>query len=175
MNPIKKLAGQTAIYGLPSIVGRILNYLLVPLYTRVFSQEEYGVVIIMYSFVAITFIILTYGMETTFFRYSELEKGKQKVYNTILSSILISTLIFLVLSVGFAGNIASLIEYPNHADYVILFAIILSFDVITAIPFARLRAQNRPIKFATIKFVNIGLNIGLNLFFLLLCPYRSLC
>ncbi len=171
MNPIKKLAGQTAIYGLPSIFGRILNYLLVPLYTRVFSQEEYGVVIIMYSFVAITFIILTYGMETTFFRYSELEKGKRNVFNTILSSILLSTLIFLVFSIGFANNIAALIEYPKHADYVILFAIILALDAITAIPFARLRAQNRPVKFASIKFINIGLNIGLNLIFLLLCPY----
>ena len=171
LNPIKKLAGQTAIYGLPSILGRILNYLLVPLYTRVFTKEEYGVVIIMYSFVAITFIILTYGMETTFFRYSELEKRKRNVFDTILTSILLSTFIFLLFTIGFAENIATLIEYPRHADYVILFAVILALDAITAIPFARLRAQNRPIKFATIKFINIGLNIGLNLIFLLLCPY----
>lgn len=171
MNPIKKLAGQTAIYGLPSILGRILNYLLVPLYTRVFTQGEYGVVNVMYAFVAVAFIILTYGMETTYFRYSEIEKGKKNVYNTILSSILTSSLIFLFFVIVFAKDVARLIEYPDNFEYVILFAFILALDAITAIPFAKLRAQNRPIKFATIKFVNIGVNIGLNLIFLLLFPY----
>lgn len=171
MNPIKKLAGQTAIYGLPSILGRILNYLLVPLYTRVFTQGEYGIVNVMYAFVAVAFIILTYGMETTYFRYSEIEKGKKNVYNTILSSILTSSLIFLFLVIVFAKDVARLIEYPDHSEYVILFAFILALDAITAIPFAKLRAQNRPIKFASIKFVNIGVNIGLNLMFLLLFPF----
>ena len=171
MNPIKKLAGQTVIYGLSSIIGRILNYLLVPLYTRVFSQGEYGVVNVMYAYVAIAFILLTYGMETTYFRYSEIEKSKKSVYNTILSSIFVSTFIFLILTIGFASGIARLIEYPDHSEYVVLFALILAFDAITAIPFAKLRAQNRPIKFASIKFINISVNIGLNLFFLLLCPY----
>jgi len=171
LNPIKKLAGQTAIYGLPSILGRILNYLLVPLYTRVFTQGEYGVVNVMYAFVAVAFIILTYGMETTYFRYSEIEKGKKNVYNTILSSILTSSLIFLFFVIVFAKDVARLIEYPDNFEYVILFAFILALDAITAIPFAKLRAQNRPIKFATIKFVNIGVNIGLNLIFLLLFPY----
>ena len=171
LNPIKKLAGQTVIYGFSSIIGRILNYLLVPLYTRIFTQGEYGIVNVMYAFVAVAFIILTYGMETTYFRYSEIEKGKRNVYNTILSSILTSSLIFLFFVIVFAKDVARLIEYPDNSEYVILFAIILSLDAITAIPFAKLRAQNRPIKFATIKFVNIGVNIGLNLIFLLLFPF----
>jgi len=171
LNPIKKLAGQTVIYGFSSIVGRILNYLLVPLYTRVFTQGEYGIVNVMYSFVAVAFIILTYGMETTYFRYSELENGRKKVYNTILSSILTSTLVFLVFAIIFAPQIARTIEYPDNSEYIVLFAFILAFDAITAIPFAKLRAQNRPIKFAIIKLVNIGVNITLNLFFLILCPF----
>jgi len=171
LNPIKKLAGQTVIYGFSSIIGRILNYLLVPLYTRVFTQGEYGVVNVMYAFVAVAFIVLTYGMETTYFRYSEIEKEKKNVYNTILSSILTSSLIFLFFVIVFAKDVARLIEYPDNFEYVILFGFILAFDAITAIPFAKLRAQNRPIKFATIKFVNIAVNIGLNLMFLLLCPF----
>ena len=171
MNPIKKLAGQTAIYGLPTIIGRILNYLLVPLFTRIFSQGEYGVVVVMYAYVGIVFIILTYGMETTYFRYSEIIKNKSKVYNTIISSILFTTSVFLLFSIAFAGNIAALIEYPTHSDFVVIFIIILSLDVISAIPFAKLRATNRPIRFATIKFINIGTNIGLNLIFLLLFPF----
>lgn len=170
MNPIKKLAGQTAIYGVSSIVGRILNYLLVPLYTRIFTQAEFGTVSIMYAYVAVVFIILIYGMETTFFRYSETEANKNRVYNTVLSSLFLSTFIFISFAILLSGNISEWIQYPDHKNYVQWLAIILAMDAITAIPFARLRAQNRSIRFASIKFINIGINIGLNLFFLLLCP-----
>ena len=171
MNPLKKLAGQTAVYGIPSIIGRILNYLLVPLYTRVFEQAEYGVVILMYSFVAVAFIILTYGMETAFFRYSELHKNTNRVYSTSLTSILVSTSLFLFFIFLFSSDIASWIRYPGHQEYVIWLGLILAFDVVTAIPFARLRAKNRPMRFAVIKIINISVNIGFNLFFILLCPY----
>lgn len=171
MNPLKKLAGQTAIYGVPSIIGRILNYLLVPLYTRVFEQAEYGVVILMYSFVAVAFIVLTYGMETAFFRYSELHKNSNKIYSTSLSSIFISSALFLLFIFLFSSNIASWIKYPEHPEYIVWLGLILAMDVVTAIPFARLRALNRPIRFAAIKIINISVNIGFNLFFILLCPY----
>ncbi|MDZ7742936.1 MAG: oligosaccharide flippase family protein [Bacteroidota bacterium] len=171
MNPFKKLAGQTAIYGIPSILGRILNYLLVPLYTRTLDQAEYGVVILMYSFVAVFFIILTYGMETAFFRYSELEKDKNRVYSTGLISIIASTSIFLLAALLFAGDIASMIKYPDHEEYVIWLGIILSLDVLTAVPFARLRIQNRAKRFALIKMLNISINIFFNLFFILFCPW----
>ncbi len=171
MNPLKKLAGQTAVYGIPSIVGRILNYLLVPLYTRVFEQDEYGIVILMYSFVAVVFIILTYGMETAFFRYSELQKHNNNVYSTSQSSLLITTGSFLLLVFLFASDIARWIEYPNHSDYVVWLSLILGFDVLSAIPFARLRALNKALKFAAFKVINIATNIGFNLFFILLCPW----
>ena len=97
MNPLKKLAGQTAIYGLSSIVGRLLNYLLVPLYTRYFSTAEYGEVTTLYAYVAFLVVILTYGMETAFFRFSQNEQDKKSVYSTSLISLLISSAIFIIL------------------------------------------------------------------------------
>lgn len=170
MNYIRKLAGQTAVYGLSSIVGRLLNYLLVPLFTRVFTRGEYGVVTEMYAYVAFFIVILTYGMETSFFRFSESE-NKTKVYHTTLSSLLISTAVFLLLSLGFSSNIASVIQTQGHDYqlYIQWLAVILAFDALTAIPFARLRQQNRPLRFALVKLSGIVINIGLNLFFIFHC------
>lgn len=171
MSLLKKLAGQTAVYGLSSIIGRILTYLLVPLYTRVFAQGEYGIVIVLFGYVGFVFALLTYGMETSFFRYSELSSNKEKVFNTSIFSLLITTTLFLILSLSFSSEIAIWIEYPGYQNYIVLMALILAFDTLTAIPFAKLRAQNKAARFATIKLVNIGLNIGLNLFFYILCPF----
>lgn len=171
MNPIKRLAGQTAIYGLPSIIGRILGFLLVPLYTRVFSQTEYGVVNVFYSYSALLLVILTYGMETAFFRFAQKEEDKNKVFSTGFLSLLISTSVFLLFSLIFSNTVARWIQYPDHPEYVVWFALIIGFDVLTSIPFAKLRSLNRPVRFASIKLVNIILNISLNLFFILLCPW----
>lgn len=171
MNPIKRLAGQTAIYGGPFIIGRILSYLLVPLYTRVFFPGEYGTVNVFYSYTALLLVILTYGMETAFFRYSQEEADKNRVFSTSFLSLVISTAIFLLLSIGFSGTVAPWIQYPDQQIYVIWFALIIGFDVLTTIPFAKLRAINRPIRFACLKIINISTNIFFNLFFLLLCPY----
>lgn len=171
MSLLKNLAGQTAVYGLSSIIGRILTYLMVPLYTRVFAQGEYGIVIVMYGYVGFVFALLTYGMETSFFRFSELNKDKKKVFNTTIFSLLITTTLFLLLALSFSSEIAAWIEYSDYQKYVVLMALILALDTLTAIPFAKLRAQNRPGRFAMIKFVNISLNIGLNLFFFLVCPW----
>jgi len=96
-NPIKRLAGETAIYGLGTIVPRLLNYFLVPLYTWIFSQQEYGRITELYAWVAIVMVVLTYGMETSFFRYAELEKDVKKVFNTATSSILFTSTIFVIL------------------------------------------------------------------------------
>lgn len=170
MNPIKKLAGQTAIYGLSSVIGRILGYLMVPLYTRVFNQAEYGIVILMFSFVAFVFVFLTYGMETAFFRFSELVKEKHKVYNTAIISLILTTCVFLFTTFYYSSEIAEWIRYPDHTNYIKWLILILSLDAIAVIPFASLRAENRPKRFASIKLINIGINIGLNLFFVLLCP-----
>ena len=153
MSLLKKLAGQTAIYGMPSIIGRILNYLLVPLYTRVFDQAEYGIVIVLYGMVGFTFAILTYGMETSFFRYAELTGERKKVFNTSVFSLFVTTILFLTGVLFFSQSIANWIEYPNHQDFVILMALIIGFDTLTAIPFALLRAENRPGRFARIKMI----------------------
>jgi O-antigen/teichoic acid export membrane protein len=171
MTAIKRLAGQTAIYGIPSVLGRILGYLLVPLYTRVFLPGEYGTVNVFYSYASFLMVILTYGMETAFFRFNEHEKDKLKVFSTGMISLLISSVLFLVVVLSFSGDVARWIEYPDHAEYVIWFAWILALDALSAIPFAHLRAQNRPARFAWIKMINITINVGLNLFFLLLCPF----
>ena len=171
MADIKRLAQQTAIYGIPSILGRILGYLLVPLYTRVFLPEAYGVVNVFYSFVSFLKVILTYGMETAFFRFNEQEQEKEKVYSTGMVSLLVSSVVFLLFVSLFSGSIARWIDYPDHQNYVLWFAWILALDAIAAIPFAKLRAQNKAKRFAAINMANICINIGLNLFFIVLCPF----
>ncbi|MFM8431321.1 MAG: lipopolysaccharide biosynthesis protein, partial [Bacteroidota bacterium] len=172
---LKKLAGQTAIYGLSSILGRLLNYLLVPLYTRVFDTGEYGVVTQFYAMAAFLNILFTYGLETAYFRFSQTEKDTPKVYSTALSSIFItSALLFismLITAPWTSGMIGDAGEMNQHIPLLIMwFAGILATDAIAAIPFARLRLENKALRFATIRLVNIALNIGFNLFFLVSCP-----
>ena len=171
MTAIKRLAGQTAIYGIPSILGRVLTYLLVPLYSRVFLPGAYGTVNIFYAYASFLKVILTYGMETAFFRFNEQEKDKDKVYSTGLTSVLITSILFLILISYFSGSVAKWIHYPNYRNYIIWFGWILALDAMAAIPYARLRAQNKAKRFAAINIANMILNIGFNLFFLLLCPF----
>lgn len=171
MTALKRLAGQTAIYGIPSILGRILGYLLVPLYTRIFAPGDYGTVNVFYSYASLLMVILTYGMETAFFRFNENESDKEKVFSTGMISLLISSVLFLSLVSVFAGPVASFIDYTDNRDYVIWFGWILSLDAISSIPFARLRARNKAKRFAAIKMAGILINVCLNLFFILLCPY----
>jgi O-antigen/teichoic acid export membrane protein len=171
MTAIKRLAGQTAIYGIPSVLGRILSYLLVPLYTYVFQPGDYGTVNVFYAYTSFLMIVLTYGMETTFFRYNELEENKGLVFSTGMLSLFVSSVVFLGSVLYFSKDIARWIDYPDHPEYVRWFAWILALDAAAAIPFARLRAQNRPARFAWVKMTNIALNIFLNLFFLVFCPY----
>lgn len=171
MNPLKRLAGQTAIYGIPTILGRFLQYLLVILLTRLFTRAEYGVISVFYSYASFLMVILTYGMETTFFRFSEAEERKDRVFSTAMLSVGITTFAFLILSNLFAGRLSAWMDYPLHPEYVIWFAWILGLDVISSIPFARLRAQNRAKRFAAIKLTNIFINIFLTLFFLVACPW----
>jgi len=169
VNPLKKLLGQTAIYGLSSIIGRLLNYLLVPLYTYTLPADEYGTVTELYAYVAVLFAVLTYGMETTFFRFSERETNKEKVYSTSLLSILFTSLLFIVLFQLLKTHIGNAIGYEQHLNYLVWFAFILFFDALSSIPFAGLRREEKALKFALLKLLNIGINIGLNLFFVLYC------
>jgi O-antigen/teichoic acid export membrane protein len=168
-NPLKKLAGQTAVYGLSTIVGRLLNYLLIPLYTRVFLPAEFGAVTEFYAYVSFLGIVLTYGMETALFNFSVKEKNSDTVYSTALISLFFSTLVFLIPVFFFTGQLAEVVRHPGNPEFIIWIALIISLDAFTSIPFARLRQQNKAGRFATIKMINIGANIGLNLFFIALC------
>lgn len=170
MNPLKQLAGQTAIYGISSIVGRALNFLLTPLYVYVFTADQYGIVTEMYAYVAFLVIFLTYGMETAYFRFAS-QKGmeERKVFSTTISSLWFTTGIFILGAVLFADQIGAWLKYPDHAEYIIWFAIIVGLDAISSIPLARLRAQKRAKKFAVINILNVAINISLNVFFLYYC------
>ena len=172
-NPIKALAGQTVIYGMGTIVPRLLNYLLVPLYTRVFVAGVYGQITDLYAWIAFLLALLTYGMETTFFRYTQKE-NPDKVFNNIVSCIIFTTGIFMILYILFYKNFAHLIQYEHNTQYVLFLGIIVALDALTAVPFAKLRRLNKAKLFTLIKIANVSLNIGLNLFFLLVIPETAL-
>lgn len=169
---LKKLASQTAVYGISSIVGRLLNYLLTPLFTRLFVTSEYGVITELYSYLVFLLVILTYGMETSFFRYSKLENPK-KVYSNAVISLFFTSSLFIILVFSQLGFIADFLGYNSHPEYIMWFAIIVGVDTFLSIPFAKLRNEDKALKFAVIKLFNIFLNIGLNLYFLLLNPYLA--
>ena len=171
MNPLKKLASQTAVYGLSQIVGRFVNYLLVPLHTALFDTADFGINTLMYSYVTFFNVLLTYGMETAFFRFSQKHDKPDQVYSTALTSLISSSLFFGLLFGVFSPQIASVINVPEHPEYVVYFTAIIALDAISAVPFAYLRQQNKALKFAIVKNINIFTNILLNLYFLLLCPY----
>ena len=169
MTPLRKLASQTAIYGLPTIVGRLLNYFLTPLYTYLFSPTEFGDVTTAYAYVSFLLVFLTYGMETTLFRFSQTEIEKEKVYSTALTSLIISSVTFILLTCLFSIPISETLNFSGHPEYIIWFGLILGCDAFSALPFAKLRQQNKAKRFAIIKSTNISINIGLNLFFLWFC------
>lgn len=170
MSSLKKLAGQTAIYGLSSIVGRFLNYLLVPLHTGVFSTDQFGIITEMYAYVAFLVILLTYGMETAFFRFSSKENdNKERVFTTTVYSLASSTFLFIALSVIFKQPVADWLRYPNNSEYVVWFAIIVGLDALSSIPLARLRQENKAFRFAFVNLSNVFVNIALNLFFIGYC------
>ncbi|MDP4108214.1 MAG: oligosaccharide flippase family protein, partial [Bacillota bacterium] len=171
-NPLKKLAGQTAIYGLPTIVGRFLSYFLTFIWTQFFKHPaELAVVPYFYAIVPFVLNILSYGMETAYFRFSIKYKGNDAVYSTSLLSILFSSSIFLLGILLFSNTIAYQVGYPSHPEYVVWFALILCLDTLSAIPFAKLRIENKALRFAIIKTVNIFTYIFFNLFFLWFLPW----
>ena len=169
---VKQLASQTVIYGTTNVLGRLLNYLLVPLHTYIFANAaQYGVVGELYAWTSLFIVILTYGMETAFFKFTQDENLKDRVYSTIVASLLCTSIIFIILCSVFSQTIAELLRYPSHPEYVIWFSIIIGVDALTSIFFAKLRYDNRAFRFAAVKLTNIFVNIILNLFFLLLCPF----
>ncbi len=145
--------------------------MLVPLYTRVFEPHVFGIVTELYAYVGFLLILLTYGMETAFFRFSQIEKNTTKVYSTALLPLFLSSSVFILLGFLFAQPIANSLQYPENPEYIRWFTLIVGIDALCAIPFARLRYQNRAFRFVLLKVINISVNLGLNLFFLVLCPY----
>ena len=165
MANLKSLAKDTAIYGLSSIVGRFLNYLLVPLYTIKMpaAEGEYGVITNVYAYVALLLVILTYGMETTFFRYANKQgENAEKVYGTTLWSVGVTSVLFVILVMTFLQPISDLLQYHDHPEYIACMFTCVAIDAFQCIPFAYLRFQKRPIKFAALKLLFIFMNIALN-------------
>ncbi len=172
MAGIRNLVKDTAVYGLSSMIGRFLNWGLVPIYTRAFAESEYGEVTYIYAAVALAMIILTYGMETGFFRFANHERydNPLQVYSTGLISLATSSGIFIITALACLGPVARLLHCPAHPSYAAMMIIAVGLDAFTALPFSYLRYSKRPVRFATLKLVNIALNIALNLFFICLCP-----
>ena len=173
MANLKSLAKDTAIYGLSSIVGRFLNYLLVPLYTAKLSAASggYGVITNVYAYTALLMVILTYGMETTFFRFANKEEeNPQTVYTTTLISVGFTSLMFIALVLLFINPISAFMGYADHKSYIWVMAITVAIDAFQCIPFAYLRYKKRPIKFAALKLLNIFMAIVLNIVFFLVLP-----
>lgn len=175
MAGVKSLAKDTAIYGVSSIVGRFLNWCLVPLYTNMFAPDEYGVVTYVYSIVALALIILTYGMETGFFRFANHDRYDDpvEVYTTSLTSLAVTSSVFFIALIIFLAPVSDAMQCRGHESYIWMMGLAVAIDAFTALPFAYLRFRKRPIRFATLKLVNIGLNISLNIFFILLCPWLA--
>lgn len=170
MAGIKSLVKDTAVYGLSSIVGRFLNWILVPLYVYLFPASEYGIVSYLYSFTAVALVILNYGMETGFFRFANRSDEPEKVYTTSLWSVGGTSIIFIALLTLFLPSISSALLLPRHHEYVWLLGVTVAIDAFTNLPFAYLRYKNKAWTFAGIKFLNISVNIVLNVFFILICP-----
>jgi len=170
---MKTLAKDTAIYGVSSILGKFLNWLLVPLYTYTLEkQADYGIVTNLYAWTALLLVVLTYGMETGYFRFANKDVEKaDKVYGNSLISIGFTSVVFAILLIIFNRNIANVLGYANHAEFIWLLGLTVAMDAFASIPFAYLRFIKRPIAFASMKFLYITLNIILNLFLLVLCPW----
>jgi O-antigen/teichoic acid export membrane protein len=169
MNPLKRLASQTFIYGIPSIAGRFLNYLLTYLYTRVFSTSDFGINAELYAYSGFFTVLLAFGLETGFFRFQKDAHEPRLVFATAFRFLLFSSLTFLGLMLVFSKPIAVAMHYGSSEFYIEWFAWILALDAIGSLPFAKLRAQNKAMHFAFIKIMEIVVNVGLNIFFLVIC------
>lgn len=173
MSLLKKLAGETALYGLSSILGRVLTFVfLTPFLTRVFAndQAQIGIQSDLYAWTAFLMVIFTYRMETAFFKFGSDAKQRPTAYQTAKMALVGTSIILTVLLVLLAQPIANVLEYPDHAIYVVWFALILGFDALCAVPFALLRLEGKAVRFAGIKLLNLFIHLGLVLFFLSVMP-----
>ncbi|MDF0714736.1 oligosaccharide flippase family protein [Muricauda sp. 334s03] len=168
MNPLKRLFKQTFIYGLATVLPRVLSFLLVPLYTSVMNPETYGEISVIFSWFAIFNVVLAYGMETAFFRFFNKHENKEHVISTSLLSLLLSSLIFFVAALMFKETFASIIDVKE--SLIIYIILILVLDALAIVPFAWLRAKERPLRYSIVKVTSVAINLLLNIFFLTLLP-----
>lgn len=173
MSLLKKLAGETAVYGLSSIVGRMLNFLLTFIYTRTLTKADNGVLNELYAYVGFLLVVYSYRMESAYFRYGTEPADRQRIYSTGLISLIGSTLLITTGILLFSQPLADLLHYHDHPEYLRLFALVLALDCLAELPFARLRLEQRPRRFVAGKLVNIGVNIFLNVFWLVFCPWAA--
>jgi O-antigen/teichoic acid export membrane protein len=170
-NPIKSLIGQTAIYGVSSIIGRFINYLLIPFYSYIFATNDYGIVTELTAYVTIFLVLLTYGLETAYFRYCQNEQySRNTIYSTAITSLSVTSILFIGLTFIFGNKIAQLIDYAQNPEYIILLGCTVALDAFSAIPFAKLRIENKAKRFAKVKLANILINVFFNIFFLFFLP-----
>ena len=172
MSEMKSLAKETAIYGISSILGKFLNWMLVPLYTYVLKQSaDYGIVTNLYAWTALLLVILTYGMETGFFRFAnDGEYPAKKVYSTTLLCLLSTSLLFAVCCVFFSQGMANMLGYPEHKEFIAMLGVVVAMDAFSCTPFSYLRYKKKALHFALYKLLFVGLNIFFNLLFLVICP-----
>ncbi|MEX0289015.1 MAG: lipopolysaccharide biosynthesis protein, partial [Flavobacteriaceae bacterium] len=168
MNPLKKLFKQTFIYGLATVLPRMLSFLLLPLYTGVLATAGYGEVSVIFAWFAIFNVFLAYGMETAFFRFYNGEDDKEKVISTSLLSIVFTTSLFVIFALFFQNGMAGVVDIS--VSYIRYAIFILALDALVIVPFAWLRANEKPMRYAVIKILNVAINLGLNIFFLLVLP-----
>ncbi|MBM3420284.1 MAG: lipopolysaccharide biosynthesis protein [Bacteroidetes bacterium] len=172
MEEVRKLAGQTAIYGIGTMVPRFLNYaVLTPLFTyTVKTDADYGVIVELYAWMVILLVVLTYGMETGFFRFAKKNGDEKVVYGTAILSLFATSVLFVVFVNLFIGDVAAFFNYRENRDYIRMFTAIVAIDAFCAIPFARLRSDNRPVLFSTIKIANVLITVAFLLFFIKIAP-----
>jgi len=176
MNPIKQLFGQTAVYGMGIVLPRFLNFIvLTPFYTRVLPPAEYGIITELYAYVVFLLVVLTYGMETGFFRFAsnKEEKEKRSVYSSVLVSVFSTSLIFALMIAIFLKPISGAMGYGEYPKYIMWLALIVALDAFTSIPFARIRLLNKPLKYSIIRIVEVLVNLGLIIFFLSYAPHHA--
>jgi len=165
---IRQLANQTIWYGLSNIVGRFINYLLTPILTFSYASADYGDISILFATAAFLNIVFTYGMETSYFRFTQKEE-QQKVFNTTFSMLLITTTALLVLLLSPIQYIADTMNLGEHPEWLVYVVLIVALDTFAVIPFSKLRQDGKPKKFAAIKLLNILINMFFVIFFLYFC------
>ena len=172
MGKISRLMSDTAVYGLGTMIPRLLNFgVLTPYYTRIFLKEDYGIITELYAYVVVLQVVLTYGMETGYFRFSTDKSKENSVYSTIMLALLGSSVVFILLMSLFASPIANFLDYSKHKEYIIWFAWIIALDAFTSIPFAKLRRERKAFRFSMIKIANVLATLIMVFFFYEIYPW----